>query len=90
MKTEEEKKKQVKQIIESKQLIMKRIEKKTEEQLQKNIIEGKITNPILEKDEKKQEKNQDMLLTLMTEGAQEFREQTGRGMTYGEMRQMYG
>ena len=69
---------------------MKRIEQKTEEKLQKNIAEGKITNPILEKDEKKQEKNQDMLLTLMTEGAQEFREQTGRGMTYGEMRQLYG
>jgi len=26
----------------------------------------------------------------MTEGAKKFRQQTGRGMTYGEMREMYG
>lgn len=90
MKTEEEKKKLIKQIIESKQLIMKRIEEKTQQRIAENIVSGKITNPILEKDEKKQDKNQDILLTLMTEGAQEFREQTGRGMTYGEMRAMYG
>ena len=30
------------------------------------------------------------VITLMTEGAKEFRQQTGRGMTYGEMREMYG
>jgi hypothetical protein len=72
------------------QLIMKQIEKKTEQQIALNILAGKITNPILEKDEKKQEQNNDILLTLMAEGAKEFREQTGRGMTYGEMRQMYG
>lgn len=72
------------------QLIMKIIEKKTEQKIALNIAAGKITNPILEKDEKKQEKNNDVLLTLMSEGAKEFREQTGRGMTYGEMREMYG
>jgi len=72
------------------QLIMKQIEKKTEQKIVSNIATGKITNPISEKDEKKQEQNQDILLTLMTEGAREFREQTGQGMTYGEMRQMYG
>jgi transposase len=77
-------------VDEKKKLIMKQIEEKTAQKIQKNIIEGKITNPILEKDEKKQEKNQDMLLTLMAEGAQEFRKETGRGMTYGEMREMYG
>lgn len=80
MKTEEKKK----------QLIMKQIEKKTEQKIALNIAAGKITNPILEKDEKKQEQNSDVLLTLMSEGAKEFREQTGRGMTYGEMREMYG
>ena len=75
---------------EKKKLIMNHIEKKTEQKIIKNIVEGKITNPVLEKDEKKQEKNQDILLTLMTEGAREFREKTGQGMSYGEMRQMYG
>jgi uncharacterized protein with ParB-like and HNH nuclease domain len=73
-----------------KQLIMKQIEKKTEQKIVSNIAAGKITNPILEKNEKKQNQNQDILLTLMTEGAREFREQTGQGMTYGEMREMYG
>jgi CRISPR/Cas system-associated endonuclease Cas1 len=75
---------------ENKKLIMKRIEKKTEQKIAQNIVEGKITNPILEKDAKKQDQNQDILLKLMTEGAQEFRKETGRGMTYGEMREMYG
>ena len=75
---------------ENKKLIMKRIEKNTEQKIAQNIVEGKITNPIFEKDEKKQEQNQDILLTLMSEGGKEFREQTGRGMTYGEMREMYG
>ena len=73
-----------------KKLIMKRIEKKTEQKIAQNIVEGKITNPILEKDEKKQEQNQDILLKLMSEGGKEFRKETGRGMTYGEMREMYG
>jgi transposase len=80
MKTDEEKK----------QLIMKQIEKKTEQQIALNIAAGKITNPILEKNEKKQEQNNDILLTLMTQGAKEFREKTGRGMEYGEMRALYG
>ena len=75
---------------EKKKLIMKQIEKKTEQKIALNIAAGKITNPILEKDANKQEKNQDILLTLMSEGAREFREQTGRAMSYGEMRQMYG
>jgi transposase len=75
---------------EKKKLIMKQIEKKTEQKIALNVAAGKITNPILEKDANKQEKNQDILLTLMTEGAREFREQTGRAMTYEEMRQMYG
>ena len=75
---------------EKKKLIMKQIEKKTEQKIALNVAAGKITNPILEKDANKQEKNQDILLTLMSEGAREFREQTGRAMSYGEMRQMYG
>jgi uncharacterized protein with ParB-like and HNH nuclease domain len=73
-----------------KKLIMKQIEKNTEQKIAQNIAEGKITNPILEKDEKKQEQNQDILLKLMSEGGKEFRKETGRGMTYGEMREMYG
>jgi len=71
-------------------LVIKQIEKKTEQQIALNIAAGKITNPILEKNEKKQQENNDILITLMTEGAKKFRQQTGRGMTYGEMREMYG
>ena len=37
---------------ENKKLIMKRIEKKTRQKIITNIVEGKITNPVLEKDEK--------------------------------------
>jgi hypothetical protein len=73
-----------------KQLIMKQIEKKTEQKIALNIAAGKITNPILEKNEKKQEQNQDTLLKVLSEGAKEFKEQTGNGMTYGEMRAMFG
>lgn len=71
-------------------LVIKQIEKKTEQQIALNIAAGKITNPIFEKDKQKQEQNNDVLITLITEGAREFRQQTGRGMTYGEMREMYG
>ena len=42
-------------------LIMKQIEKKTEQQIALNIAAGKISNPILEKNEKKQQENNDIL-----------------------------
>ena len=32
----------------------------------------------------------DTLVNIMSEGAEEFKEKTGRPMTYSEMRQMYG
>jgi len=34
--------------------------------------------------------NPDKLVGLMQSGAEQFKEQTGRNMTYSEMRQMYG
>jgi hypothetical protein len=33
---------------------------------------------------------QDSLVEIMKDGEKEFREKTGRNMTYSEMRQMYG
>ena len=32
----------------------------------------------------------DKLIEIMSEGANEFKEKTGRNMTYSEMRQLYG
>lgn len=34
--------------------------------------------------------NPDKLVGLMQSGAEQFKEQTGRNMTYSEMRQMFG
>jgi uncharacterized protein (UPF0218 family) len=73
-----------------KQQIIKQIEKKTEQKIALNIAAGTITNPIFEKNEKKKEQNQDVLISILAEGAKEFKEQTGKNMTYGEMRAMFG
>uniref|UniRef100_A0A6C0I4W9 Uncharacterized protein n=1 Tax=viral metagenome TaxID=1070528 RepID=A0A6C0I4W9_9ZZZZ len=34
--------------------------------------------------------NPEKLINIMSEGAKEFKEKTGRNMTYSEMREMYG
>ena len=54
--------------------IMKDIETNTEKQ-----IKEANTEPALE-----------VLVNIMQKGADEFKEKTGRNMTYSEMRQMYG
>lgn len=70
--------------------IMKEIELKTEKKIVSKIESGEITNPISEKNELKQNHNQDILQSLLFDGAKEFKEKMGRDMTYGEMREMYG
>lgn len=73
-----------------KKQIMKEIEMKTEEKIISGFQSGEITNPISEKNELKQQNNQDILQSLLFDGAKEFKEKMGRDMTYGEMRSMYG
>ena len=73
-----------------KKQIMRDIELKTEEKIISGIQSGHITNPIIEKNESKQIHNQDILQSLLSDGAKEFKEKMGRNMTYGEMREMYG
>ena len=70
--------------------IMKEIEVKTEKKIMNSFQSCQLTNPLLEKSSVKQEKNQDVLLSLLSEGSKEFKEKMGRNMTYSEMREMYG
>ena len=69
---------------------MKDIELKTEKKIIVGFQSGEITNPIIEKNKSKQQNNQDVLQSLLSDGAKEFKEKMGRNMTYGEMREMYG
>jgi len=73
-----------------KKTIMKEIELKTEKKVMNGIETGAITNPIIEKNSVKQQNNQDVLQSLLSDGAKEFKEKMGRNMTYSEMREMYG
>jgi hypothetical protein len=70
--------------------VMKEIELKTENKIYQTIASGEITNPLSEKNPVKQQQNQDVLLSLLSDGSKEFQEQMGRNMTYGEMRAMWG
>lgn len=70
--------------------IMKEIELKTEKKIINSFQSGEITNPLFEKSSVKQQHNQDVLLSLLSEGSKEFKEKMGRNMTYCEMREMYG
>ena len=70
---------------------------KTEEKIDlikiMNEIEDKTTNKIMDFKKKGFETNQQAqttLINIMQKGADEFKEKTGRNMTYSEMRQMYG
>jgi|LauGreSBDMM110SN_4_FD.fasta_scaffold94394_2 hypothetical protein len=69
---------------------MKEIELKTEKKLVLSLESGEMTNPIVEKDSSKVQHNMDILQSLLSDGAKEFKEKTGRNMTYSEMREMYG
>jgi len=70
--------------------IKKEIELKTTKILLQSIESGKVTNPILEKDEDHQRHNVDLIQSVLNSGAKEFEKKMGRGMTYGEMREMFG
>jgi predicted thioredoxin/glutaredoxin len=64
-------------------IVMKEIEKKTDTK----ITELMTSSSNLIKEEPNLEKN---LINIMSDGAKEFKEKTGRNLTYGEMREMYG
>ena len=70
--------------------IMEEIELKTVKNIDLSLKSGQITNPLIEKNSDKQQHNQDVLLSLFSDGAKEFKEKMGRNMTYSEMREMYG
>jgi hypothetical protein len=60
--------------VDNTQQIMKEIEKNTEEYVIKNRTS--LTSA--------------KLVNIMSKGADEFKEKTGRNMTYSEMREMFG
>ena len=64
------------------ELLMKKLENESMEKLEalKNAENNNTTNIPLDK----------ALENIMQSGADEFEKQTGRKMTYGEMREMYG
>jgi len=64
---------------------MEEIEAKTEKKVEKLFLNK---NPI--QDIKNNPEIGNTLVNIMSEGAAEFKEKTGRSMTYSEMRQMYG
>jgi hypothetical protein len=59
--------------------IMAEIETKTEKKVMKARFDKNSTKPA-----------GDTLIGIMNEGVDEFKEKTGRNMTYIEMRQMFG
>jgi hypothetical protein len=67
-----------------KKKIMKEIELKTEKKVTSEILTGNITNPL------QKQNNIDILQKVLFSGASEFEKKMGRGMTYGEMREMFG
>jgi len=77
---------------------MSSLENKTESKPVESLdsIKKKIENDAMEKvlkirsDPIKQVNIEDTLFGIMNQGAAEFKEKTGRGMTYAEMREMYG
>ena len=73
-----------------KKKLMKEIESKTEKKVASNILNGNITNPITENNPLQKEKNINELQNILQIGAKEFEKNMGRGMTYSEMREMYG
>jgi len=70
------------------QQIMKEIEIKTEKKVD-NLL---FSKPPLEESKNGADAKTvgDILVNIMNEGAEEFKQKTGRRMTYSEMRQMYG
>jgi hypothetical protein len=78
---------------------MKEIENKTEAKLMEGYKTEKIsfpalltnpTSPTTPAQINKAKESMVFLESIMQEGAKEFKEKTGRNMTYSEMREMYG
>ena len=59
-----------------------------------NYIETKIVENVIGEEKKDEIKIDssigDLLIKIMSEGADEFQRKTGKQMTYAEMREMYG
>jgi hypothetical protein len=75
--------------------VMKDIENKTERMVILAYQTGNLVNPIdiINKNNIPKEKindSENLLQNMMKAGANEFKEKTGRQMTYSEMREMYG
>ena len=68
------------------QTIMKTIETSTEQK----IIELNLAGKIITNSREKSKEHSETLLKIMSTGADEFKQKTGRNMTYSEMRSMYG
>jgi hypothetical protein len=71
---------------------LEKIKKNIEEKTEKKVLEGYQTGKIsfATTDKTKMEQSQDVVVNIMQQGANEFKEKTGRPMTYSEMREMYG
>jgi hypothetical protein len=61
--------------------IMKKLEKDGEK---------KLENLRLSEEKRSLEETQNAVINIMKKGGEEFKKQTGREMTYSEMREMYG
>ena len=72
--------------------IMKDIEKKTEKKVDELLNPVSNTDPLTKIAFIQSQKDNfgDKLVSIMNEGANDFKERTGRNMTYSEMRSMYG
>lgn len=77
--------------------VKREIEKKTEKMIDAAYKTGQLVNPFdlinKKNDVNQTQKNIDsekILVGMMSSGAKEFNETVGRGLTYGEMREMWG
>lgn len=74
-----------------KQKIMKNIEKKTENIVNKDLESGTIAKPLVKSTTpEKLEESNNTLKQIMNNSTNEFKEKIGRNPSYLEMREMYG
>jgi len=70
---------------------LEQIKKNIEEKTEKKVFEGYNTGKIIiSSDKEKIQESSNFIENIMQQGADEFKEKTGRPMTYSEMREMYG
>lgn len=71
--------------------IMREIEVKAEAQVMNKLQTGQLVTPLTsDATQTELQKSQDVLVSIMQNGADEFQQKVGRPMTYSEMRQMFG